>query len=271
MQCCLARHDAEFGDTLSRPPPRALWYQQTARCCRSGNPNTRIAPCLMSATPRTTPIRSPDQLTRPTHGRQPLLIVRPALIRRPVNKRAGLSCAAFPDSCAAAIPYAASRNAFSGGIPQATTARSETDAPALPDRGVSRSPDQLKHLIFNPRPPSNLFFHPDERVEPVAIDQPLTGGKRPPIAGGVDVIHTPGHCSGQVALLWRPGRMLFTGDVCMNIMGLGDPVGFESLKEVVRASANLPVFRSMSPGSWRSISQMLQPRFRNKWGKKSSA
>jgi hypothetical protein len=25
--------------------------------------------------------------------------------------------------------------------------------------------------------------------------------------------------------------MLFTGDVCMNIMGLGDPVGFENLEE----------------------------------------
>jgi hypothetical protein len=25
--------------------------------------------------------------------------------------------------------------------------------------------------------------------------------------------------------------MLFAGDVCMNIMGLGDPVGFESLEE----------------------------------------
>jgi glyoxylase-like metal-dependent hydrolase (beta-lactamase superfamily II) len=50
-------------------------------------------------------------------------------------------------------------------------------------------------------------------------------------AGGIEVIHTPGHWAGQVALLWRPGRMLFAGDVCMNVMGLGDPVGFESLKE----------------------------------------
>jgi glyoxylase-like metal-dependent hydrolase (beta-lactamase superfamily II) len=38
-----------------------------------------------------------------------------------------------------------------------------------------------------------LLFHPDERLEPVAIDQPLTDGEILPIAGGIEVIHTPGH------------------------------------------------------------------------------
>ena len=32
-----------------------------------------------------------------------------------------------------------------------------------------------------------LFFHPDERLEPVAIDQPLTVGEMLPIAGGIEV------------------------------------------------------------------------------------
>jgi len=36
---------------------------------------------------------------------------------------------------------------------------------------------------------------------------------------GVLVPNVPGHCAGQVALLWRPGRMLFAADVCKNIMG----------------------------------------------------
>ena len=76
-----------------------------------------------------------------------------------------------------------------------------------------------------------VFFHPDERVDPVVIDQPLTPGGILPIAGGFEVIHAPGHCAGQVALLWRPGRMLFAGDVCINVMGLGDPIGFEGLEE----------------------------------------
>jgi glyoxylase-like metal-dependent hydrolase (beta-lactamase superfamily II) len=76
-----------------------------------------------------------------------------------------------------------------------------------------------------------LFFHANQRLEPVAIDQPLTAGEMLPIAGGIEVIHVPGHCAGQVALLWHPGRMLFVADVCVNIMGLGDPVGFESLED----------------------------------------
>src|SRR5258708_22941409 len=145
-------------------------------------------------------------------------------------------------------------------------------------RGLGRSLDQLKHLIFThghpdhigsaaaivretgartymhpldipmaesggPFPPlrgapgllgqvlCRLFYHPDHRLEPVAIDQRLTAGETLPIAGGIEVIHTPGHCAGQVSLLWHPGRMLFAGDVGSNLMGLVDPVGFECLQE----------------------------------------
>ncbi len=97
-------------------------------------------------------------------------------------------------------------------------------------RGIGRSPDQLKHLIFTHSHPDHigraaaivretgartymhpfdipiaeiggpfrplraapglsrrlmckLFFHPDQRLDPVAIDQPLTPGEILPIAG----------------------------------------------------------------------------------------
>lgn len=76
-----------------------------------------------------------------------------------------------------------------------------------------------------------LFYDHNKRVAPVVIDQPLNDGEILPIAGGFEVIHTPGHCAGQVALLWRRGRMLFAVDVGMNLMGLRDPVGFESLSD----------------------------------------
>jgi glyoxylase-like metal-dependent hydrolase (beta-lactamase superfamily II) len=94
-----------------------------------------------------------------------------------------------------------------------------------PFRPIIASPGLSRRVMCE------LFFHPDERLEPVAIDQPLTDGEILPIAGGIEVIHTPGHSAGHVALLWRPERMLFAGDVYMNLMGLGDPVGFENLEE----------------------------------------
>jgi glyoxylase-like metal-dependent hydrolase (beta-lactamase superfamily II) len=118
-----------------------------------------------------------------------------------------------------------------------------------------------------------VFYHPDERVQPVAIDQPLSAGEILPIAGGFEVIHTPGHCAGQVALLWRPGRMLFAGDVGTNLMGLGDPLGFESLEEgraSQRKVASLS-FDAAGFGHGGPIARDASTRFRNKWCKKSPA
>jgi glyoxylase-like metal-dependent hydrolase (beta-lactamase superfamily II) len=116
-----------------------------------------------------------------------------------------------------------------------------------------------------------LFYHPDERLEPVAVDQSLTAGEILPIAGGLEVIHTPGHCAGQVALLWRPGRMLFAGDVATNVMGLGDPVGFESLREGRASQRKLAClsFDAAGFGHGKPIAREASTRFRNKWGKKS--
>ena len=187
-------------------------------------------------------------------------------------------------------------------------------------RGLGRSPDQLKHLIFThchpdhigsaaaivretgartymhpldipiagsggpfrPMTPApgvlrqvmcRLFFHPDERLEPVAIDQPLTAGEILPIAGGIEVIHTPGHCAGHVALLWRPGRMLFAGDVYMNLMGLGDPVGFESLQEGRASQRKLASlsFDAAGFGHGAPIARDASTLFRNQWGEKAAA
>jgi glyoxylase-like metal-dependent hydrolase (beta-lactamase superfamily II) len=183
-------------------------------------------------------------------------------------------------------------------------------------RGLGRSPDQLKHLVFThahpdhigsgaaivratgsrtymhpldiaiaesggpfrPMTPApgligrvlcNLFFHPDDRPDPVAIDQPLTPGDTLPIAGGLEVMHVPGHCAGQVALLWRPGRMLFAADVCTNMMGLGDPVGFENLEEgrlSQRKLASLS-FDAVGFGHGKPIARDASKRFRNKYAK----
>lgn len=98
-----------------------------------------------------------------------------------------------------------------------------------PFRPMTPAPGLLRQILCR------VMFDPRERLEPIAIDQPMTDGETLPIAGGIDVVHAPGHCAGQVALLWRAGRMLFAADVFMNVAGLGDPLGFEDI-EAGRAS-----------------------------------
>ena len=131
-----------------------------------------------------------------------------------------------------------------------------------PFRPLTEAPGLLGPVLCR------LFYHPDQRLEPVAIDQRLTAGETLPIAGGIEVIHTPGHCAGQVALLWRPGRMLFAGDVASNIMGLGDPLGFENLEEGRASQRKLGSlsFDAAGFGHGKPIAHAASTRFRNKWG-----
>ena len=107
-----------------------------------------------------------------------------------------------------------------------------------PFRPMTPAPGLLRQVMCR------LFFHPDERVEPVGIDQPLSPGEILSIAGGIEVIHVPGHCAGQVALLWCTGGMLFAGDVCMNLMASRIPSASKIWMRVAQASANWPAFHS---------------------------
>jgi glyoxylase-like metal-dependent hydrolase (beta-lactamase superfamily II) len=134
-----------------------------------------------------------------------------------------------------------------------------------PFRPMRAAPGLLRQMVIK------LFFDPDKRVEPVAIDQPLTDGETLPIAGGIEVIHAPGHCAGHVALLWRRGRMLFVGDVAMNLAGLGDPIGFENLAQGRASQRKLAVlsFDAAGFGHGTPIVRDASTRFRNKWGNQS--
>ena len=109
-----------------------------------------------------------------------------------------------------------------------------------------------------------VIYDPNERLEPVAIDQLIEDGETLPVAGGIDVVHAPGHCAGQVALLWRPGRMLFAADVFMNITGLGDPLGFEDIatgRASQRRLSRLP-FDAVGFGHGKPITREAAARLR---------
>ncbi len=130
-----------------------------------------------------------------------------------------------------------------------------------PFRPLRTAPGMVRGILCK------MLYNPAERVEPVAINQLLGNGEVLPIAGGMEVIHAPGHCAGQVALLWRPGKMLFPGNVCMNVLGIGDPVGFENLEEgraSQRRVAGLS-FDAVAFGHGGAISCDAATHLRSKW------
>ena len=136
-----------------------------------------------------------------------------------------------------------------------------------PFRPMKPAPGLILHVMFK------LMFHPDERIEPFAIDQEMSDGETMPIAGGIDVIHVPGHCAGQVALLWRPGRMLFAGDVGINLMGLSDPLGFEDFADgraSQRKVAGL-LFDAIGFGHGAPIVGDAEAKVRKKWAAAAAA
>ena len=66
--------------------------------------------------------------------------------------------------------------------------------------------------------------------------------------------------------------MLFAGDVCTNLMGLGDPVGFESLEESAsqRKLTSLS-FDAAGFGHGKPIARGASAQFHYKWGQKLAA
>lgn len=65
------------------------------------------------------------------------------------------------------------------------------------------------------------------RLEHVDIQQPVEDGAEIPAAGGMTVVHTPGHTAGHISFL-KPGNggVLFVGDAAANMFGkIGLPIG----------------------------------------------
>ncbi|HEX6288262.1 MAG TPA: MBL fold metallo-hydrolase [Herpetosiphonaceae bacterium] len=77
-------------------------------------------------------------------------------------------------------------------------------------------------------------------VPPTTIEHEVCDGDVLPIAGGLQAIHTPGHSAGHTAFLLRSdGGLLFAGDACSNIFGVGYSVVYDDLPEGRRSLAKL--------------------------------
>ena len=100
-------------------------------------------------------------------------------------------------------------------------------------RPMRAAPGLLRGILFR------VFVRPGQAVEPASIDHAVADGDVLPVAGGLRAIHVPGHCLGQVALLWPERGVLFAGDAFANLMGVGDPLGFEDQEEGRRSQNRL--------------------------------
>lgn len=111
-------------------------------------------------------------------------------------------------------------------------------------------------------------------VEGTVVDELLEDGQVLPFAGGLRVIHAPGHCAGQVALLSpHEGGVLFAADACMNVITLGLTVGYEdqalgerSLRRLAKEEFAMACF-----GHGKTIASGAAERFRQKWPEGGSA
>jgi glyoxylase-like metal-dependent hydrolase (beta-lactamase superfamily II) len=56
-------------------------------------------------------------------------------------------------------------------------------------------------------------------TDPAAVSRELVGEEELPIAGGMRVIHTPGHTPGHTSFLWPSRGVLFVGDAAGNLLG----------------------------------------------------
>ncbi len=123
----------------------------------------------------------------------------------------------------------------------------ETGAPAymhpldaaLVRKGISQRKPIIPAPGLMPRLLVTVFsFVPLPKPEAAEIEHEVHDGDELPMAGGIQVIHVPGHSAGQVAFLWKQhGGVLFAGDSSANRGGkLSLGVIFEDI-EIARQSA----------------------------------
>lgn len=98
------------------------------------------------------------------------------------------------------------------------------------------SPGIINWLIFN------IFIKPNgSAIEAVQIDERLNENDVIPIAGGIQVIPTPGHSAGHICLHIKNEGVLIAGDICANVAGLALSTVYEDRelgrKSILKAAA----------------------------------
>lgn len=151
----------------------------------------------------------------------------------------------------------------------ATTWMHAADAPIAesggPFRPMRPAPGLVQQIAFR------VFYHPNEPITPVRIDRQVHDSETLPVAGGLQVIHTPGHSAGHVSLMWKSGGLLIVGDAGSNVVGVSDPLGFEDREEGRRSQRQLASldFEAVAFGHGGAIPRDALRRVRRKWGSRT--
>jgi len=103
----------------------------------------------------------------------------------------------------------------------------------LPQPGPSR-PGWLRRAI---RPLAGLLA-----TRPVKVDTEVADGDELPLAGGISIMHTPGHTPGSICVFLRERGVVFTGDLIAQRFGIRLPsipftVDVDQLKRSIKRLA----------------------------------
>jgi glyoxylase-like metal-dependent hydrolase (beta-lactamase superfamily II) len=67
---------------------------------------------------------------------------------------------------------------------------------------------------------------PEPKLDQIPVGEELSDGQVVPFAGGIRVIHTPGHSPGHASYLHEDSGTLITGDAIFNVLGRRWPMKF---------------------------------------------
>jgi glyoxylase-like metal-dependent hydrolase (beta-lactamase superfamily II) len=117
----------------------------------------------------------------------------------------------------------------------------------------------LFRLMIEPKPTT---------VDPAQVDVLLGDGDEIPIAGGISVVHTPGHSEGHVVFLAREHGVAFLGDAAANFFGLRLMPAYEHLQQGMMSLRHLCRydFEAACFGHGPPITRRAVERFRRRWG-----
>ncbi len=129
---------------------------------------------------------------------------------------------------------------------------------------MKAGPGLLTGILFR-------LFIPKKPAEFPAFDPDvaLNDGDLIDVAGGIEVIYTPGHTAGHVSLLWKRDRgLLITGDAAANMMGLNYMLGYDDVPTAKTSLAKLAsrVFEAAVFGHGKPLLSGASGKFAAKFG-----